>query len=222
MFRGASCPRDRVPIQRNRGTTTCRRRVRPPHTGVRFGEAAGVTWDDLELDTNQPIVHIRRSVVLRHVGPTKTGRPRDIPLTPAVVAALRTLERHSAYVFSLRDGDFIVPTTTLSYLHRICRRAAISPISWHGLRHTFATELTSRGVPLRIVQELLGHTTIHMTCRYAHVAPSTMHAAIAVLDHPGDRFGHQVDTKMRIGADEPASRSPADFHLGYTQRKTDP
>lgn len=173
------------------------------HTGVRFGEAAGITWDDLELDTEQPLVHIRRSVVLRHVGPTKTGRPRDIPLTPSVVEALRGFERHHPYVFSLRDGDFIVPTTTLSYLHRICHRAAIPPISWHGLRHTFATELTSRGVPLRAVQELLGHTTIQMTSRYAHVAPSTLHAAVAVLERPNSTFGHQVDTNAQNSPDQP-------------------
>lgn len=67
-------------------------------------------------------------------------------------------------------------------------------------RHTFATELTARGVPLRAVQELLGHTTIHMTARYAHVAPSTLRAAVLTLvrdtsaNAVPNPFGHQVVT----------------------------
>jgi len=51
-------------------------------------------------------------------------------------------------------------------LWRACRRAGLRKIGWHCLRHTFASHLVMRGVPLKAVQELMGHATIEMTMRY--------------------------------------------------------
>ncbi|MBI4952312.1 MAG: tyrosine-type recombinase/integrase [Myxococcales bacterium] len=67
---------------------------------------------------------------------------------------------------------------------KIVERAGLRHISWKDLRHTFATELTSRGVPIRVVQELLGHTTITMTARYAHVSESSLQHAVSLLTKP--------------------------------------
>jgi integrase len=156
-------------------------------TGVRFGEAAALRWDDLELRGTEPVAHIRRGVNRGFVGPTKTGRPRDVPLVREVVAALDEYHHDRPYVFSRPDGAFIRPDVTRKYLHRICARAGIPLVSWHALRHTFATELTARGAPLRAVQELLGHTTIMMTSRYAHVAPSTLRSSVALLERLSPR-----------------------------------
>ncbi len=49
--------------------------------------------------------------------------------------------------------------------------AGIAKFTWHCLRHTFASRLIMAGVDLRTVQELMGHKTIQMTCRYAHLGP---------------------------------------------------
>jgi integrase len=59
-------------------------------------------------------------------------------------------------------------------LEGACRRAGLRRIRWHDTRHSFASQLTSAGVPLRQVQEYLGHSTITMTMtmRYAHLAPN--------------------------------------------------
>jgi hypothetical protein len=73
------------------------------------------------------------------------------------------------------------PDSMQRYLTRILQSAGLPYVTWKDLRHTFATELTAQGISLRVVQELLGHTTIKMTARYAHVAPSTMREAVMKL-----------------------------------------
>lgn len=151
------------------------------HTGCRFGEAAALQWDDLELEGPNARVRIQRGVSLGYLGPTKNGRVRDIPLTPDVIRCLRSLPKTRPHVFALLDGTLPCPCHSLRYLHRICDRAEVKRISWHVLRHTFATELSARQVPLRVVQELLGHASIVMTCRYAHVADRALQSAVALL-----------------------------------------
>ena len=64
------------------------------------------------------------------------------------------------------------------------RKAKIADFHWHDLRHTFASRLTMAGVDLRTVQELMGHKTIAMTVRYAHLAPKHTLAAVERLDAP--------------------------------------
>jgi hypothetical protein len=55
-------------------------------------------------------------------------------------------------------------------------------VTWHVLRHTFATQLTLKNVPLTVVKELLGHSSITTTMRYSHVPPSTLRSAIEMLN----------------------------------------
>jgi site-specific recombinase XerD len=77
------------------------------------------------------------------------------------------------------------------------RRAGLRKIGWHVLRHTFASHLVMKGVPLKTVQELLGHATVEMTMRYAHLSSTVKHDAVAVLDLPGAAQGHHRDTKKK-------------------------
>ncbi|MGO9994839.1 MAG: tyrosine-type recombinase/integrase [Steroidobacteraceae bacterium] len=67
-------------------------------------------------------------------------------------------------------------------LAKTCRQAGLRVVTWHVLRHTFATQLAMRGTPLNVVQALLGHASIATTMRYTHVAPSAMRAAIDMLN----------------------------------------
>ncbi len=55
-------------------------------------------------------------------------------------------------------------------------------ITWHTLRHTFTSQLVTEGVPINVVQTLLGHSTVVMTMKYAHLAPSALHEAVGVLE----------------------------------------
>ena len=69
-------------------------------------------------------------------------------------------------------------------LRRAQRKAGILEVGWHDLRHTFASHLVMRGVPMKAVQELLGHATMEMTMRYAHLSPDVRRDAVKVLDQP--------------------------------------
>jgi len=64
----------------------------------------------------------------------------------------------------------------------VLKDAKISGFTWHCLRHTFASRLVMAGVDLRTVQELMGHKTISMTVRYAHLAPKHTLTAVERLD----------------------------------------
>jgi integrase len=57
-------------------------------------------------------------------------------------------------------------------------------IGWHDLRHTYGSHLAMKRVPLKVIQELMGHATIEMTMRYAHLSPDTRREAVGVLDRP--------------------------------------
>ena len=62
------------------------------------------------------------------------------------------------------------------------RRAGIAPCGPHTLRHTFASRLVMAGIDIRTVQELMGHKTIAMTLRYAHLSPDHKRKAMATLE----------------------------------------
>ncbi len=64
------------------------------------------------------------------------------------------------------------------WFNNMAKKAEIEDFRWHDLRHTFAGRLVMSGVPLRTVQDLMGHKTIQMTCRYAHLAPAVEQDAV--------------------------------------------
>jgi len=80
------------------------------------------------------------------------------------------------------DGSAWTKDNFDSALNRIRKRAGLPNFGWHALRHAFASHLVMQGVPLKAVQELLGHTDIRLTMRSAHLAPSATRDAVAVLD----------------------------------------
>jgi integrase len=165
--------------------------VTASHTGLRVGELAGLEWDDVDFARHQ--LRIARNLVRGHLGTPKNGRTRYVPLTPEIAQELHRLPRAGRAVFVFR-GHRMSSVTALSWLRRACDAVGIERIGWHVLRHSYASELTSRGVPLAVTRELLGHQTIEMTLRYAHLAPGVGHEAVRVLSLPGYESGHAVGT----------------------------
>ena len=173
-------------------------------TGLRRGEALGLRWSDIDLDTgraqiNQTVIAIGWNV---HLGQPKTqaGR-RPIALDPSTIGVLREhriamLGRPAIgaghvgdqLVFSGPDGAPLHPERVYQAFRRAVIRHHLPPIPLHGLRHTWATLALQMGVHPRVVQERLGHSNIAITLQtYSHVLP-IMHddaaATVAALFMP--------------------------------------
>ena len=83
---------------------------------------------------------------------------------------------------------FLQPVRAEAYRHvhdafqSTVRRAGLTDFHFHDLRHTFASRLVMAGVDLRTVQDLMGHKTISMTLRYAHLSPDHKRSAMEALE----------------------------------------
>ena len=153
-------------------------------TGLRRGELLGLRWEDVDLVTGRLMV--RQSIVRGRIVTPKSGRLREIPLGDQVLSALKK-HRHlrGPLVFCKLSGCAFTRGDVKHPLNRATRRAGLRHIGWHVLRHTFASHLVMRGVPLKVVQELMGHATIEMTMRYAHLSPAISREAVRLLDPCG-------------------------------------
>ncbi|MCH7549024.1 MAG: tyrosine-type recombinase/integrase [Candidatus Krumholzibacteriota bacterium] len=139
-------------------------------TGMRLGEILSLNWDNVELE---------RSVL--HVVKTKTRRNREIPISGRLGDILRATNPsfRSGRVFRRRDGK---PIRSVREVYKnTVERAGLPSVRFHDLRHTFATRLVLNNVDLFTVKELLGHSTIVTTQRYAHPNAESKRAAIAGL-----------------------------------------
>jgi integrase len=165
------------------------------HTGARMGEQRAVRWSDIDFENR--IITIRRSApkwLVIEKSP-KSNRHRRVDLTPELGEALGNIQRRSEAVFCNEDGSKLRPGQFHEILWAAQKKAGLRRIKWHELRHSFASILTTGGAPLRVVQSLLGHSSIKMTERYAHLAPGQsagfMHllSATSAPDVPGPRPG---------------------------------
>ena len=167
-------------------------------TGLRQGELLALRWSDVDLVRGR--LTVRRSVtkgrvldpdtgklLLKNtVTEPKSGKSREVPLGEEILKALKA-HRHlrGALVFSDQSGKMHTANGSKHPLWRACDRSGVRRIRWHVLRHTFASHLAMKGVPLKVVQELLGHATLDMTMRYAHLSPSVPQEAVRLLDDRG-------------------------------------
>jgi len=77
---------------------------------------------------------------------------------------------------------FDVTTGFRATWEKILKRSRITNFRWHDLRHHFASRLVQQGVPLNTVRDLLGHSSVSMSLRYAHLAPDQRREAVAKLN----------------------------------------
>ncbi len=140
-------------------------------TGLRKEELFGLTLAAIDL--------ARREIVLDR---TKSGAPRRVPLSDAAITTIRGVlaakdrPRNAIHLFANPDGgrfgDF------KKGFAAACRRARITGLRWHDLRHTFSSWFVQAGGDLYHLSRILGHSTVQMTARYGHLRTHDLHVAL--------------------------------------------
>jgi integrase len=145
-------------------------------TGMRRGELLGLRWED-----------IRDGFIYLKGSDTKSARARQIPVKEELAEILREVRRvnglKSEYVFCNEEGRRFQDVR--SSFAKVLRRAKIRDFTFHDLRHTFASYLVMQGASIAAVSQLLGHASLKMTMRYAHLSPGHIRGTMDILDMPG-------------------------------------
>lgn len=166
-------------------------------TGVRRGEALGLKWSEVDADLQE--VWIRQGLKKDKEKKAVLGRlkrdntERTIPLHPDDFAALMEWKEiqeaeklllgkdyhNSGFVFANADGTRIYPDMVNSWLEKALARLDLPRYTPHEMRHTFASRMIRAGAHPKVLQELLGHSTIKMTMdTYGHLFPGMKREAV--------------------------------------------
>lgn len=156
------------------------------HTGMRLGELLGLRWADVDRQAKRCTVSRQRARRAEEALP-KNRQARTLPLSKAALAAILDVPRRigSPYVWSFGK------TAAQKALAKAARKAGLPGVGWHTLRHTCASWLAQAGLPLTMLQAILGHASPIQTMRYAHLCPTSLDSAAQLLD------GHHVVTTER-------------------------
>ncbi|OIQ24883.1 site-specific integrase [uncultured Vibrio sp.] len=143
------------------------------NTGLRRGELMSLTWDDVFFQNGYLVVKASNA---------KSKKVRNVPLNKTVLEALKEWRKQTPllhYVFV--SGEDKPLTDIKKPWLNLVERANLDNLKFHDLRHDFASKLVMAGVDLNTVRELLGHSDLKMTLRYAHLAPEHKSAAVNLI-----------------------------------------
>jgi integrase len=166
-------------------------------TGLRRGEMLALRWEDVDLEAQ--VLRVKRSLSETNEGtserglvftvPKTTKGKRSIALTPHAVSLLDKYRQGSIgvkpadLVFPNPEGEPMRPRSLTQHFKRVSERCSLpATLRLHDLRHTAATLLLSKGIHPKIVQEILGHSTISITLdTYSHVLPNMQEGAMRAM-----------------------------------------
>nr|WP_307991266.1 tyrosine-type recombinase/integrase [uncultured Niameybacter sp.] len=169
-------------------------------TGMRLGEIIALKWHNVNL--NEATITVCESykrvrkynsngtsfTTIDKKRPKTQKGTRTIPIPQALVTALKTYKLASPnsaenLVFCTSSGNCLSDSNIRKYHDRICKAANIRNVSFHALRHTFATRMIENNVDVKTVSEMLGHTTVELTLnRYVHSTHETKRIAADAMD----------------------------------------
>jgi len=153
-------------------------------TGLRQGELRALRWEDVDLPARR--VRVRRSVVLGEIDAPKSARAvRSVPLTAELAKALEELRGRSRFaddgdlVFGHPQSGDVQPRANIGRRFAVALEAAGLPSRrCHDLRHAYGTAMAAAGVPMRTLQELMGHRDHATTLIYADYSPQPHETAM--------------------------------------------
>jgi integrase len=149
--------------------------------GLRAGEIRGLQWGDVkdgQLTIRRAIDKDSATVIA-----PKHNKARTVPLSERLAAALDRLPRKGIWVVARDDGGAMPYNALVADVVALYERAKVNrpPKALHCLRHTFGTTVAGRGVPLPVLQALMGHADIKTTMRYVDVDEDQKRSAIAAV-----------------------------------------
>jgi len=170
------------------------------NTGMRIGEIFSLRWSQVDMEKRIISVYA-----------PKTGKIREVPINADAHKVLQAWQHSKRSQFVFYNPETGRPFVDLKAGFAIaCRKAGITGVSWHTLRHTFASRLVNRGVDIVTVKELLGHSTITVTMRYTHTNLESKRAAVQVLAGLGDNLVTMAPMRSRRRAGlSPSTRTGA-------------
>lgn len=160
------------------------------HTGMRKGELLGLTWD--AVDMTHGFIRLKQ---------TKNGKARALPLNETLWSLFSGLRSRQDVPWVFHDAAGHRWNDIRHAFEAACEGAGLTDFHFHDLRHTFASWLIMRGVPLATVSTLLGHTSQTMTLRYAHLSPKHLTSAVRVLDSVSVNSNYKTDQVISEAAD---------------------
>ncbi len=152
-------------------------------TGLRRGELQGLRWQDINFDNKSLTVRHSWCSVKHALLSPKGNKTRTIPLSDDVVTLLSKRRETEGLVFKVHDTAF-QPVTLGKHMALACERAGLRKVTPHVLRHSYASQLAMKGVPIVVIQQLLGHTDIKITMRYAHLSQARLNDVVEHLQTP--------------------------------------
>ena len=147
------------------------------NTGIRQGTLRQLLWTDVQLIA-KPTLTLRAAIM-------KGSKRAVISLNQTVTSCLcawRQTAPESPYIIANSDGTAVSKDELDSRWDTLVRRTKIKDLTWHCMRHDFASQLVMAGISLGVVKELMCHSSIAMTERYAHLAPTMKATAVSELD----------------------------------------
>lgn len=169
------------------------------NTGMRLGEITGLQWDMVDLERR--VIRVARTYSNREKRlkeTTKGKRPRSVPVDETLHQLLVECHAQSTavWVITQPNGNRLCSNSfTYQYFRKFCRDAGVKEIRFHDLRHTFASHYMMNGGNLYELQQWLGHRSIDMTNRYAHLSPAYLQGTAGMVE-----FGKKPQTADNIVA----------------------
>ncbi|WP_169542086.1 tyrosine-type recombinase/integrase [Solirubrobacter soli] len=160
------------------------------YAGLRRGELRALRWSDVDLDKG--VIHVRRGwdAVEGELDPKSRAGVRKVPIAAALRGHL--VEAHgdgSAFAFGIAPGRPFEPGAVAERATKAWERAALSRITLHECRHTFASLMIAAGVNAKALQVFMGHASVSITLdRYGHLFPGSEQAAGVLLDQYLERM----------------------------------
>ena len=144
------------------------------NSGIRRSELFHLEWSDIDMKHNTLMVRAESA---------KSGKMRRVKMNATLRTTLKDWKKCGGKTKLIFPSQNEKPFTNCDKSWgKLLKGADISDFRWHDMRHDFASQLVMAGVDLNTVRELLGHSDIKTTLRYAHLAPEHKQAAVDLLD----------------------------------------